>query len=201
MRMFAKTFCIFLLLFVIETTSIMRFNRILSGASSHLTRLTGSSGSQSAVPKNRFFSTNQKPLENSPPLSDAIENALNVSRSKTPTGETTKILSDEERLLLGPRQYESYSRDWWVEWAIVFTVFGITGSTMSMWTRYFIKDIIGVQGSFTEGPWSYRLSYLLCSMPFYSCILVMVGTLFGRQVYFFNFARKMWSRFIPSLRK
>ena len=54
-----------------------------------------------------------------------------------------------------------------------------------------------ITGNFKDGPWSYRLTSFAVMMPIYSCLLVTVGTIFGRHHYFRRFAVKMWARFLP----
>lgn len=58
-----------------------------------------------------------------------------------------------------------------------------------------VKDILGMDGSFKDGPWSYRICSLVIMSPVYSVLLVLVGTVFGRHFYFRHFAAKMLSRF------
>ena len=55
-----------------------------------------------------------------------------------------------------------------------------------------------MEGTMVEGPWSYRIASVVIISPIYACILVTVGTLAGRHVYFANMARKIVSRFMPS---
>lgn len=56
---------------------------------------------------------------------------------------------------------------------------------------------LGITGNFMDGPWSYRIASVLIISPIYACILVTVGTLAGRHVYFANMGRKIISRFLP----
>ena len=58
-----------------------------------------------------------------------------------------------------------------------------------------MKDVLGLEGSFKDGPWSYRISSLVVMSPIYSILLVLVGTVFGRHAYFRHFSVKMLSRF------
>ena len=92
--------------------------------------------------------------------------------------------------------YERFSAAWWGDWAVKFTVFGITGSS----SMYFVRPYVPIEGSMKEGPWSYRILSLLMVTPIYTLILVTVGTIFGQQAFFLKVARRMWGRFIPSLR-
>ena len=58
-----------------------------------------------------------------------------------------------------------------------------------------VKDILGIQGSFRDGPWSYRICSLVIMSPIYAVLLVGVGTVFGRHFYFRRFSIKIISRF------
>jgi hypothetical protein len=89
-----------------------------------------------------------------------------------------------------------WSLPWVKDKAIVFLVFGITGSTTVSIVRPTLS-LFGVTGSFIDGPWTYRVSYLAISLPLYSAILITVGTLFGRGEFFRGVSKKMYSRFIP----
>ena len=65
---------------------------------------------------------------------------------------------------------------------------------------YFVRPAlknIGLEGNFMDGPWSYRIASVLIISPIYACILVTVGTLAGRHIYFANMGRKILSRFLP----
>lgn len=84
------------------------------------------------------------------------------------------------------------------EAAVLFCVFGVTGSSSAAFCRPALKNVFGMEGSMVEGPWSYRIASILIISPIYACILVTLGTLAGRHVYFANMARKIVSRFMPS---
>ena len=56
----------------------------------------------------------------------------------------------------------------------------------------------GIEGSFRDGPNSYRVISLVAMMPVYSCLLVSFGTIFGRHHYFKRFATRMWTRILPA---
>ena len=58
-----------------------------------------------------------------------------------------------------------------------------------------VKDILGIDGSFRDGPWTYRISSIVVMSPIYATLLVAVGTVFGRHVYFRQFSVKIFSRF------
>ena len=58
-----------------------------------------------------------------------------------------------------------------------------------------VGEILGIKGSFRDGPWTYRLCSVIIMTPIYATLLVMVGTLFGRHAYFRHFSVKIFSRF------
>mmetsp|Transcript_10031 Transcript_10031/g.20057 ORF Transcript_10031/g.20057 Transcript_10031/m.20057 type:complete len:157 (+) Transcript_10031:347-817(+) len=64
-----------------------------------------------------------------------------------------------------------------------------------MQVRPAVSDVLGLKGSFKEGPWSYRICSIVIMTPLYASLLVVVGTIFGRHTYFRFFAVKMFSRF------
>ena len=82
-------------------------------------------------------------------------------------------------------------------WLIVMIVFGITGFSALVFSRLLFNVLIGMEGSLWSGPWSYRVLYLSVIPPFYSLMLVLVGSLFGKREYFMSRVLKMWSRLIP----
>jgi len=90
-----------------------------------------------------------------------------------------------------------WSLRWWGEYALIFTVFGITGSSALYFVRPLLGSVFGIEGTMREGPWSYRILSIAFMMPIYSLLLVSFGTLFGRHVYFKRIALRMWQRFIP----
>eukprot|EP01084_Bolivina_argentea_P158984 276912_1 len=90
-----------------------------------------------------------------------------------------------------------WSTEWWKEGAVIFTVFGVTGSS----SLYLVRPLmpkLGLEGSFKEGPWSYRIGSLLLVSPCYTLILLSIGSLAGRHAFFAKQAQKMWGRFLPS---
>jgi hypothetical protein len=58
-----------------------------------------------------------------------------------------------------------------------------------------MSEVLGLKGSFREGPNSYRICSIVIMTPLYATMLVCVGTVFGRHAYFRHFAVKMFSRF------
>ena len=85
----------------------------------------------------------------------------------------------------------------WLHWLLVILVFSATGSLAVMVSRLILHDLLGLQGSFWGGPWSYRLVYLLLIPPAYSAMLATIGTLVGKGPYFRRRVVKMWRRMLP----
>mmetsp|Transcript_32562 Transcript_32562/g.41639 ORF Transcript_32562/g.41639 Transcript_32562/m.41639 type:complete len:197 (-) Transcript_32562:308-898(-) len=83
------------------------------------------------------------------------------------------------------------------EAAVLFCVFGITGSSSVTLVRPFLKETIGLEGSMKDGPWSYRILSVLLVSPIYACVLMTVGTIAGRHAYFAASGKKILSRFLP----
>ena len=71
-----------------------------------------------------------------------------------------------------------------VEAAVAFCVFGVTGSTSVAVVRPFLRTTIGLEGSMTEGPWSYRILSILLVSPIYATLLISFGTMAGRHRFF-----------------
>ncbi len=97
-------------------------------------------------------------------------------------------------------KWTTQSRPSWkenkIEAAVLFCVFGITGSSSVYFVRPALKNI-GIDGTWKDGPWSYRIASVVIISPIYACILVTIGTLAGRHIFFANMGRKIISRFMP----
>ena len=93
-----------------------------------------------------------------------------------------------------PRVNNSYDLR---HWLIVMIVFGITGFSALVFSRLLFNVILGMEGSLWSGPWSYRVLYLSVIPPFYSAMLVLVGSIFGKRQYFMSRVLRMWSRLVP----
>ena len=144
------------------------------------------------------------------------------------TSGETRDESALQRDFWGPRaEHARYSRWWWWDQAVVMLVFACTGSSTAFVVRPLLSNYAGygygppiarfpppltdffalssrsvvcrsVEGSFKDGPNSYRVISLVAMMPIYSCLLVAFGTAFGRHHYFKRFALNMWRRFLPA---
>jgi hypothetical protein len=82
------------------------------------------------------------------------------------------------------------------EAAILFTVFGITGSSSVMLVRPSLESM-GLKGNMRDGPWSYRILSILAVSPIYATVLITLGTLSGRHLFFAGMGRKILARFVP----
>ncbi|CBH16748.1 hypothetical protein, conserved [Trypanosoma brucei gambiense DAL972] len=90
------------------------------------------------------------------------------------------------------------------EQILVCVIFSITGSAAVYFVRPVIRNCVtnGFLGlpedsSWSNGPWLYRLLYVSIMYPSYSFLLFVIGSLFGRRVWFSFMIHKMWSRFLP----
>jgi hypothetical protein len=91
-----------------------------------------------------------------------------------------------------PRWTENYK-----EAGVAFIVFGITGTLSLNAVRPCIKSVLGIEGSWAEGPNSYRVASIVCVSPFYAAILLVIGTLSGRHNFFAKMSMKILGRFFP----
>lgn len=94
-------------------------------------------------------------------------------------------------------QARPHWRSSYKEAAILFTVFGVTGSSSMLLVRPVLSSVTGIEGSWRDGPWSYRVSTALLISPVYACILITVGTAAGRHNYFAAMAKGILGRFLP----
>ena len=75
---------------------------------------------------------------------------------------------------------------------IIFSVFGITGSTAA-WISKPILDFIGLKQA-TVSVWAYWPIRIIIIFPAYQILLLIIGTLFGQSKFFKNFIKKMFRR-------
>ena len=85
------------------------------------------------------------------------------------------------------------------EAAVLFTVFGVTGSTSVALVRPSLKHTIGLDGTWLDGPWSYRIGSLLLVSPIYAGVLIALGTACGRHSYFARMGTRILGRFMPKV--
>eukprot|EP00934_Nitzschia_sp_Nitz4_P005544 Nitzschia sp. Nitz4//scaffold128_size63911//46437//47097//NITZ4_006225-RA/size63911-snap-gene-0.60-mRNA-1//1//CDS//3329534850//5534//frame0 len=116
--------------------------------------------------------------------------------SSASSAESQSSLSQMWAKFVGPKVMpERYTFAWYREMVLICTVFAITGSSTMLLVRPAVKQGLGLEGSFREGPWSFRICSIVVMTPIYASLLVVVGTVFGRHHYFRHFSVKMWSRF------
>ena len=94
-------------------------------------------------------------------------------------------------------QQRPHWRDSKEEAAVLFTVFGVTGSTSVALVRPSLKHTIGLDGTWRDGPWSYRIGSLLLVSPIYAGVLIALGTACGRHAYFARMGTRILGRFMP----
>jgi hypothetical protein len=83
------------------------------------------------------------------------------------------------------------------EAGIVCGIFALTGSASLLVVRPALKYTIGLEGSWRDGPNSYRITSLILVSPVYACMLFAIGTLSGRHIFFAQMSQKILSRFFP----
>lgn len=64
---------------------------------------------------------------------------------------------------------------WYGEMVLICTVFAITGTSTMVIVRPAVSNVLGLEGSLKDGPWSYRICSLVIMTPLYSAMLVVVG--------------------------
>lgn len=75
---------------------------------------------------------------------------------------------------------------------IIFIVFAITGSTSAYVTRP-ILEVIGITKDSMHPALYWPLSLILI-LPVYKVLLIIIGTVFGQHIFFWNFVKKMLIR-------
>merc|ERR1712232_1038944 len=117
-----------------------------------------------------------------------------MGRCGTQSGEPQSLFS---KFWSWTTQTRPHWRECKTEAAVLFCVFGVTGSSSVAIIRPVLKNTVGLEGSMKDGPWSYRIISLVLVSPFYATLLVFYGTVAGRHVYFASMARKILGRFLP----
>ncbi|KAF9896776.1 hypothetical protein BX616_006778, partial [Lobosporangium transversale] len=69
-----------------------------------------------------------------------------------------------------------FSANWWIEWIIIFIVFSVTGSSTMLVVKPLMKAL-GLTGSLGQGPWSFRIAYVVLTLPLYSCMLLLISSI------------------------
>jgi len=81
---------------------------------------------------------------------------------------------------------------------IILIVFSVTGSSAVFLAKPILNSIGLVRDSFSEAWWGGFIYYtlrILIIFPIYQILLVAFGWLFGQFKFFWNFEKKMLSRF------
>ena len=68
---------------------------------------------------------------------------------------------------------------WYREMILLSTVFAITGSSTMFLVRPAVSEVLGLQGSMKDGPWSYRIArkvFRVCIVFFLTCAYVNLAT-------------------------
>ncbi|KAL3784664.1 hypothetical protein HJC23_012180 [Cyclotella cryptica] len=167
-------------------------NQIFHGGSKcgrpclHIRRWNSSNGS------NGSMTDKIKPGNNGSGKTTTATSTNNNTHSQTTTTTTPTFLQN----FLGPKPMPPrHTPKWYREVILLCTVFAITGSSTMFLVRPAVSNVLGLQGSMRDGPWSYRICSLVIMTPLYATLLVVVGTMFGRHAYFKHFSVRMFSRF------
>ncbi len=79
-----------------------------------------------------------------------------------------------------------------LQMVLIFIVFALTGST-SAWITRPILAYIGITKDSLHPLLYWPLSLILI-LPVYKVLLILIGTLFGQRIFFWNFVKKMLIR-------
>ena len=77
------------------------------------------------------------------------------------------------------------------QFANIFLVFAVTGSTSAKITGPLLKTIPFIEQ--LEG-WAFNIVYLFCTVIFYQFLLVFFGWLFGEFEFFWNFVSRLLNK-------
>jgi hypothetical protein len=102
-----------------------------------------------------------------------------------------------------PPPYDRWSRRWWTSKAWLMLMFAVTGSSALTVVR-FVLSKFDIDASLFHGDAKHRAVYMLCMIPTYTALTVVVGFAFGRGVFARKMAQRMmsrWTFFVPWLRK
>ena len=75
---------------------------------------------------------------------------------------------------------------------IILLVFAITGSTSALIAKPLLT-LLGITKG-TVGLWFYYPLYLIIILPIYKILLLVIGTLAGQRLFFWNFIKRMLTR-------
>ncbi|KAK5575368.1 hypothetical protein RB653_010627 [Dictyostelium firmibasis] len=137
--------------------------------------------------------------------SSSISNTTVNNTSTTSDSSINPILNNSnennktilEKFMKNTYEYPRFSRQWWIEKAYIFTIFGITGTSSLHVVKFLLKNLFGYQNpvSLFEGGLSldpkYATIYFLTMYTVYPFILLSYGTIFARYQYFVKFFNRM----------
>ncbi|KAF9428282.1 hypothetical protein BGZ76_001992 [Entomortierella beljakovae] len=167
-----------------------------------------------SLSQNRVNFVSRKYTSSSSPNSSSSASASSASSATSASASSTTRILAEQVSHGAPQSVSStatkvpltfheemtkvrFSFNWWKEWTIIMGVFAVTGSSTVFFVKPVLKDVLSLEGSMKEGPWSYRIVYLGTTLPLYSCILLTVASVAGRRPYFMKVVLRMWGRFLP----
>jgi hypothetical protein len=108
-----------------------------------------------------------------------------------------KVLKNHKCATKTQKHTHTHTPESKLEAAVVFCVFGVTGSTSVALVRPSLKNVFGLEGNMRDGPWSYRIISIVAVSPIYACCLMTFGTLAGRHNFFAYMSHKIFGRFVP----
>eukprot|EP01125_Pyxidicula_operculata_P022715 TRINITY_DN9521_c0_g1_i1.p1 TRINITY_DN9521_c0_g1~~TRINITY_DN9521_c0_g1_i1.p1 ORF type:complete len:153 (-),score=4.51 TRINITY_DN9521_c0_g1_i1:77-535(-) len=129
-----------------------------------------------------------------------VKNRMSIRNCSTTSGGAQKSFW-QRWIAERPQNYSRFSARWWYEMTLICVIFAITGSSTMLFVKPVLNNLLQMEGSLKEGPWSYRIAYVGIITPIYSVVLLTVGTIMGRHHYFKKVSLRIWSRFIPALKK
>lgn len=93
--------------------------------------------------------------------------------------------------------FEKLKKRWNIEsnfqLVLILIVFSITGSA-SAWVSKPFVEWLGLNKDDMPG-WIFTILRLILIFPIYNVLLILIGTVFGQFRFFWNFEKKMFSRF------
>jgi len=178
---------------VIFNSSLKSSLRLSPRNASHISGRTTST--IFTLQKTNAFSCLQTSVMNNSTQSTKYKLITMTKRTLTSSGNSKNGGSLLQRWMAPKEMPERGSLKWYAEMVLICGVFAVTGTSTMVIVRPAISDVLGLKGSFKDGPWSYRICSLIVMTPLYSMMLVIVGTVAGRHAYFRHFAVKMFRRF------
>jgi len=79
---------------------------------------------------------------------------------------------------------------------VIMCVFALTGILITQIAPIILSGIIGIEGGFISGPWSYRILYIVMIPPIYYLLLISIGTLLGKGKFFRGRIKNTWGKIL-----